>query len=53
MGSGVGTSAGTLGSADSDSAFGKWMSDETKKENIDESGDEVNSFLERISKKYK
>lgn len=28
------------------------LSDETKKTNIDESGDEVNSFLERISKKY-
>lgn len=29
------------------------MSDENNKENVDESGDEVNSFLERIAKKYK
>jgi hypothetical protein len=53
MGAGVGTAAGAIGSADKDSALGSYFSDENLKENIDESGQEVNSFLERIAKKYK
>lgn len=54
MGSGIGSAAGALGTAKSDSAFGKlFSSDEDHKEDIDESGKEVNSFLERIAKKYK
>lgn len=53
MGAGVGSAAGAIGSADKGSAFGQMFSDEDVKENVDESGKEVNSFLERIAKKYK
>jgi hypothetical protein len=52
MGAGVGTAAGAIGSADKDSALGSYFSDENLKENVDESGKEVDSFLERIAKKY-
>lgn len=53
MGAGLGSAAGAIGSANKDSTFGKMFSDEDLKEDVDKTGDEVNSFLERIAKKYK
>ncbi len=52
MGAGVGQAAGTLGTADK-GALGKFMgSDENMKEDINYSDDEVQAFMDRISKKF-